>query len=57
MLVEVFRTCIFQSEFFENLFPLAAKRGGKSYDLLYKNSIRKYEDELEHKVIYILHDF
>ena len=27
-----------------------------SYDLLYQNSIRKYEDDLEHQFIYILHD-
>ena len=34
-------------EFFENLFLLAERVGG-SYDLLYQNSIRKYEDDLEH---------
>ena len=27
-----------------------------SYDLLYQNSIGKYEDDLEHQFIYILHD-
>ena len=47
-----------QAEFFENLFtPTAerggaerggAERGGESYALLYRNSIRKYEDELKH---------
>ena len=37
-----------QAEFFENLFPPTAERGGENYDLLYQNSIRKYEDDLEH---------
>ena len=37
----------FQVEFFENLFPKDG-RGGGSYDLLHQNSIRKYEDNLEH---------
>ena len=32
------------------------KRGGENYGLLYQNSIRKYEDELEHYAIYILYD-
>ena len=30
---------------FENL---KTKGGGGNYDLLYQNSIRKYEDDLEH---------
>ena len=34
-----------QLEFFENLFPQDG-RGGGSYDLLYQNSIRKYENDL-----------
>ena len=34
-------------EFFENLFP-QEERGGRNYDLLYQNSIRKNEDDLEH---------
>ena len=34
--------------FFENLFPPTAQMGGGNYDLLYQNSIRKYEDDLEH---------
>ena len=34
-------------EFFENLFPQNG-RGGRSYDLLYQNSVRKYEDGLVH---------
>ena len=33
---------------FENLFRPTAERGGGNYDLLYKNSVRKYEDDLEH---------
>ena len=33
---------------FENLFPPTAERGGGNYDLLYQNSLRKYEDNLEH---------
>ena len=36
------------AEFFENLFRPTAERGGENYDLLYQNSIRKYEDDLEH---------
>ena len=30
------------AEFFENMFPRTAERGGENYDLLYQNSIRKY---------------
>ena len=37
-----------QAEFFENLFPPSAETGGESYDLLSQNSVRKYEDDLEH---------
>ena len=33
---------------FENLFPPTAEMGGGNYDLLYQNSVRKYEDNLEH---------
>ena len=33
---------------FENLFPPTTERGGGNYDFLYKNSVRKYEDDLEH---------
>ena len=33
---------------FENLFPPTAERGGGSDDLLYQNSVRKYEHDLEH---------
>ena len=36
------------TEFFENLFPSTAERGGENYDLLYRNSTRKYGDDLEH---------
>ena len=37
-----------QANFFVNLFPPVAERVGENYDLLYQNSIRKYEDDLEH---------
>ena len=33
---------------FENPFPTTEERGEESYDLLYQNSVRKYEDDLEH---------
>ena len=33
-------------EFFENLFP-PIRKGWKNYDLLYQNSFRKYENDLE----------
>ena len=36
-----------QVEFYENLFP-QNEMGGGNYDLLYYDSIRKYEDDLEH---------
>ena len=31
-------------------------RGGRRYNLLYQNLIRKYEDDLEHWFIYVLYD-
>ena len=31
---------------FENLFCPIEERGGGNYQLLYKNSVRKYEDDL-----------
>ena len=34
--------------FFKNLFLPTVERGGGSYGLFYQNSIRKYEDDLEH---------
>ena len=37
-----------QAEFFEIFFLWTAERGEENYDLLYQNSIRKYEDNLEH---------
>ena len=37
-----------RQHFFKNLFPPTAERGGGNYDLLYQNSIRKYEDDLGH---------
>ena len=33
---------------FENLFPPTAERRRGNYDLLYQNSVKKYEDDLEH---------
>ena len=33
---------------FENLFPPIAEMGGGNYDLLYQNSVRKYEGDLEY---------
>ena len=40
-----------RQHFFENLFLPAAGRGGKDHDLLYQNSGRKYEDDLENYVL------
>ena len=37
-----------QAECFENLFPPTTERGGENYDLFHQNSIRKYEDDMEH---------
>ena len=34
--------------FFKNLFPPTAERSVGNYDLLFRNSIRKYEDDLKH---------
>ena len=33
------------------------EEAGGSYDLLYQNSIRKYEDDLEHQFISIWYDY
>ena len=33
---------------FESLFPPTAERRRENYDLLYQNSVRKCEDDLEH---------
>ena len=33
---------------FESLFHPTAERGERVYNLLYQNSVRKYEDDLEH---------
>ena len=44
-----------RQDFLKICFP-QDKKGGEKYDLLYQSSIRKYEDDLEHKVIYILYD-
>ena len=45
-----------QVAFFRNLVPPSGERGGEKYDLLYQNSVLKYEDDLEHQVFYILCD-
>ena len=37
-----------RQHFFKNLFPPTAERGRGNYDFLYQNSIRKYQDDLEH---------
>ena len=37
-----------QVDFFENLFLPKGENGGGKYDLLYYNSVRKNEDDLEH---------
>ena len=33
---------------FENMFPPTVERGGGNYDFLYQNSVRKYENDLQH---------
>ena len=33
---------------FENLFPPTVEKGGENYDLIYQNSARKNEDDLDH---------
>ena len=38
----------------QNLFP-QGERGGENWDLLYQTSVRKYEDDLKHQVIYVLY--
>ena len=40
---------------FKYLFLPTAERGEGNYDLLYQNSVRKNEDELELQVFYILY--
>ena len=37
-----------RQHYFENLFPPTAERGEGNYDLFYQNSVRKYDDDLEH---------
>ena len=41
---------------FENLFLPTVEKWGGNYDLLYQNSIKKYEDDLEHEVLCTLYD-
>ena len=38
--------------FFENMFPPASERGGGNYNLLYQNSVRKCEDNLDNLFIF-----
>ena len=33
---------------FKNLFPITAEKCRENFDLLYQNSVRKYEDDLDH---------
>ena len=37
-----------RQRFFRNLFPSAAEKSGENYGFLYQNSVKKYEDDLEH---------
>ena len=37
-----------RQHFFKNQFLPTAERGGGNYDLLYQNSVRKYEHGLEY---------
>ena len=43
------------SIFSKFVFP-TAERDGRKHDLHYQNAIRKFEDDFEHCVIYILYD-
>ena len=45
-----------RQRFFESLFPQTAEKSGRKFDLLCQNSVRKYEGDLKHQVIYILYD-
>ena len=49
-----FPTQNFRQDFLKICFP-QDESGGENYDLLNQNSIRKYEGDLEHRVIYILY--
>ena len=51
-----FPTQNFRDNFLKIYFPQAEK-GEESYGLLYQNSFRKYEDDLQHEVIYVLYHF
>ena len=54
LLMPQFSTQNSRYDFLKISFP-QDKRGGENYDLLYQSSVRKYEDVLENRVIYILH--
>ena len=45
-----------RQHFFKNIFPLTAERNEGNNDLLHHNLIKKYQDDLEHQVVYILYD-
>ena len=42
------------AEFFENRFFPATETGGQKYNLLYQNSVRKYEVDLKHGYLYFV---
>ena len=43
-----------QAEFFENLIFPTTETGGEIFDLLYQNSLRKYEYDLQHGYLYFV---
>ena len=55
---QVERKCSFlPGSFFSKIyFPPTAERGEGKYDLLYQNSIRKYEDDYKRYIIYSLYE-
>ena len=55
LLMPQFPTQTSRQNFWKICFP-QDERVGENYDLLYQNSVRKYEGDLEHWAIYILHD-
>ena len=54
LLMPQFSTQNSRYDFLKISFP-QDKRGGENYDLLHQSSVRKYEDVLENRIIYILH--
>ena len=45
-----------EAKFYENLFPSTKETEEESHHFLYQNSVKKYKDDMEHWVIYILYD-